>query len=245
MDVKIEGFEEDIPFWFSYPELNSNTGELLARNLDCSHNLTHLRVRTCTSGIGNIRNDGWKACARSNETHLKVPLVEDLIDKQSVPNARTHFSEEVEEWLLRNGYQRSAHFTNLVRNWYEASDSPGIPAIERVQKLINMRDFLLGGVDFGVFPPQRQYIKGIPVVTFQGLCIDIDTKLQMYGIAGTYNIRSVGSLAAETTVGVLQTLNPVSQVSIKARDVPVLMASVVEVMTTQLNHDRYCVSLNL
>jgi hypothetical protein len=52
------------------------------------------------------------------------------------------------------------------------------------------------------------------------MCIDIDTKLQMHGMTNTYNIRSVGSLAAETTVGVLQTLNPNSQVSIKARDVP-------------------------
>jgi hypothetical protein len=47
------------------------------------------------------------------------------------------------------------------------------------------------------------------------MCIDIDTKLQMHGMTNTYNIRSVGSLAAETTVGVLQTLNPNSQVSIK------------------------------
>ena len=71
------------------------------------------------------------------------------------------------------------------------------------------------------------------------MCIDIDTKIQMYGITGSYNIRSVGSLAAETTVGVLQSLSPVSQVSIKARDVPALMSTLVEVMTCKINTDRY------
>ena len=64
----------------------------------------------------------------------------------------------------------------------------------------------------------------------------IDTKLQLYGITDGYNIRSVGSLAAETTVGLLQSLNPHSQVSIKAVDVPSI---VTEVMTCKVNLDRY------
>lgn len=38
--------------------------------------------------------------------------------------------------------------------------------------------------------------------------MDIGTKLQMYTIVAPYNIRSVGSLAAETTVGILQSLYP-------------------------------------
>lgn len=71
------------------------------------------------------------------------------------------------------------------------------------------------------------------------LCIDIDTKLQLYGINDDYNIRSVGPLAAETTVGLLQSFNPHSQVSIKAVDVPSLMSIVTEVMTCKVNLDRY------
>ena len=237
--VKVEGFEDDIPFWFSYPERNESTGEIMCKSLDCSHNLTHLRVLTCTNGFGNVTSDGWKACARANTTALKVPLVEDIIDKQSVPNARTHFSSEVETWLKENNFEEAGKLTRLVRNWYEASDSPGISSVDRVQHLIDMRTFLLGDTDFGKFPPKKRYINGIPVVTFQGMCIDIDTKIQMYGITGSYNIRSVGSLAAETTVGVLQSLSPVSQVSIKARDVPALMSTLVEVMTCKINTDRY------
>lgn len=69
--------------------------------------------------------------------------------------------------------------------------------------------------------------------------IDIDSKIQLHTMANGYNIRSVGSLAAETTVGVLQAMYPTSQVSIKARDVPELISSVVEVMTCKSNPDRY------
>lgn len=53
----------------------------MCKILDCSHNLKHLRVLTCTNGFGNVTNDGWKACARANTTALKVLLVEDIMDK--------------------------------------------------------------------------------------------------------------------------------------------------------------------
>lgn len=101
-----------------------------------------------------------------------------------------------------------------------------------------MRQFLLGDTDFELFPSKRWYINSVPVITFQGMCSDIDTKIQMYGMTGSYNVRSVGSLAVETTVGVLQSLSPVSQVSIKARNVPALVLSLVEVMTCKINTER-------
>ena len=76
------------------------------------------------------------------------------------------------------------------------------------------------------------------MVTFEGMLIDIDSKIQLHTLTDKYKIRSVGSLAAETTVGLLQTLYPTTQVSIKARDVPTLMSSVVEVMTCKSTSKR-------
>lgn len=70
------------------------------------------------------------------------------------------------------------------------------------------------------------------------MCSEIDTKIQMYEMTSSYNIRRVGPLAAETIVGVLQSLSPVSQVTIKARDVPTHVSSIVEVMTCKINTDR-------
>lgn len=71
------------------------------------------------------------------------------------------------------------------------------------------------------------------------MIIHIDSKIQMHNLTNSFNIRSIGSLAAETTVGILQSLYPTSQVSIKARDVPSLMSSVVDVMSCKSNPNRY------
>lgn len=69
---------------FSYPEYHEKSGALLTKGIDCSHNYTHLRMRTFTTGVCGVSSIAWKACARSNETIFKIPLVEDWIDKQSV-----------------------------------------------------------------------------------------------------------------------------------------------------------------
>jgi hypothetical protein len=102
-----------------------------------------------------------------------------------------------------------------------------------------MRKSLLDGVNFTKFPPYGKYIEGIPAVTFEGMMLDIDTKIQLHLMTDTYNIRGVGSLAAETTIGILQAMYPTIQVSIKARDVPSLISSVIEVMTCKCNPNRY------
>lgn len=225
-----------VQFWYSFPEQICD--QFIGKGTNCSHNLTHLRVRSCTTCIAEVSNKAWISAAKSNETCLNSALAEDLIDKQSVPNARTNFCEEVEDWMAANGYKDASELTNLIRCWYDACDSPGISAEVRVESLLRMRNFLLRGVDFGKFPPPSRYINKIPVVSFEGILIDIDTKIQLHSLTGPYNIKSVGSLAAETTVGILQQLNPNSSVSIKARDVPALVSSVVELMTCRLNNER-------
>ena len=237
-DMKIEGFDSEIPYWFSLPEVSTQTGSLLTKGIDCSHNLTHMRVRTSTTGICGVSPHAWKECAKSKETDLHPAIVDDLLDKQSVSFARTHFSENVEKWMDEHGFHQAAILTRMIRRWYEACDAPSVSAHNRISDLLTFRNFLLKDINFGEFPPITRYFKGIPVVTFEGMIMDIDSKLQLFGISGAYNIRSVGSLAAETAVGVLQTLNQSSQVSIKAVDVPKLMSTVVEVMTCKLNPNR-------
>jgi hypothetical protein len=54
--------------------------------------------------------------------------------------------------MFENSYDASAKLTSLIRYWYDASDSPGISAVDRIDKLLNMRKFLLNYVDFGKFP---------------------------------------------------------------------------------------------
>jgi hypothetical protein len=59
-------------------------------------------VRSNTTGIFGTGPEAWKSCAKSGEAPLKVSTVDDLLDKQSVLNAKTNFSVEVEEWMRRN-----------------------------------------------------------------------------------------------------------------------------------------------
>lgn len=151
--TEIQGVDQPVELWFPYPEYHEISGALLTKGIDCSHNFTHLRVRTCTTGVCGVSPDAWKACARSNETILKIPLVEDLIDKQSVPNARTNFCEEVEQWMRQNGYEDAANLTHIIRNWYAASDDSEIGAMDRIRSLLEMRDLLMDGVDFFCFSP--------------------------------------------------------------------------------------------
>jgi hypothetical protein len=57
-----------------------STGSLLAKSIDCSHNLTHLRVRTSTTGICGVSADAWiylplignsaKSTSRSRKDHM-------------------------------------------------------------------------------------------------------------------------------------------------------------------------------
>ncbi|KAK3102790.1 hypothetical protein FSP39_013932 [Pinctada imbricata] len=130
--------DTSIQFCFSYPERVNESGNLLCKSLDCSHNLTHLRVRICSKNLLGVSLDAWKLCAKFGETCLSFTLVEDKIDKQSVPNARTHFSKEVEAWMMEHKFVKEAKFVRLVRNWYDASDSLGNSAIDRVRRLLEL-----------------------------------------------------------------------------------------------------------
>ncbi len=77
-------------------------------------------MRTSTVGFLGVSSETWKMAARSNETDLSIAMVDDLIDKQSVPNARTHFSEKVGTWMRTYGYEQAARPTRIIRQWYDA-----------------------------------------------------------------------------------------------------------------------------
>ena len=74
--------------------------------------------------------------------------------------------------------------TRIIRNWYAASDDSGINAVDRIKYLLEIRNLLLGGVDFSVFPPVGKYMKGVPIITYEGILMDIESKLHMFAILG-------------------------------------------------------------
>ena len=76
------------------------------------------------------------------------------------------------------------------------------------------------------------------VIGFEGFLTDIDTKIQLYSLCGSYCVRTASSLPAETCVGGIQDMNLNNSMSVKAKDIPRIMSAVTEVMTYRCNPNR-------
>ena len=224
--------------WYSYPELNIETGDLLCKCLDSHHLLTNLRIKTSTAGLQNISAETWKKVARSYVTDLTPAMVDDLVDKQSNAYAQTHFSELVEVEMIRNGDVNEAQLCRLIRRWYEAEDEAAISAPDRIKRWLDLKEYLLEDVAFSVMPPLTQFVKGFSTIAFEGFLTGINTKLQLYALCGSYCVRTASSLPAETCVGGIQDMNVNNTPSVKAKDVPRIMSSLAELMTYKCNPNR-------
>ena len=139
--------------------------------------------------------------------------------------------------MILLGYKNEAKFCRLIREWYQAEDEPGMPALERAKKRLAFRYFLLDGVDFGMFPPYTSYVKGMPRNMFEGFLQSIDTHLLLYATCkgGTYNQRAVSSLVNETFFGELSDMEPTKLGCPKATAIPRLMSSVTELLNYRHN----------
>ena len=229
--------ERDI-VWYSHPERSEITGDLLCKCLDSHHLLTNLRIKTSTTGIKNISPIAWKKVANSHCTNLTPAMVDDLVDKQSNAFALTHFSEEVESAMIRNGDLKEASFCRLIRRWYEADDLPAITFSERVSRWLDLRDYMLKDVQFHVFPPPTSFVNGLSTIAFEGFMTGIDSKIQLHAMCGPYCVRTASSLPAETIVGGIQDLNVNNTPSVKACDIPRIMSALTEIMTYKCNPER-------
>lgn len=102
--------------------------------------------------------------------------------------------------MLSNNYMVEANFVRLIRKLFEAEDEPGICAAERCTRRLKLRQYLLESVSFSCFPPKIQYIKGIPIVTYEALFVHLERKIQIYKYIPSqtgYNARSLGTQEVE------------------------------------------------
>ena len=206
------------------------TGELLRRCLDSHHLLTNLSVKTCTTGLKDISPDAWKKVAKSYKTNFTPALVDDIVDKQSSAFAQTHFWKHFNaRW--KNGNLTEANLCRLIRRWYEARDMAALSISERISRWLDLREYLLGSVGFGIFPPAGQFVKGFSLVSLEGFLCGIVTKMQLYGLCGPYCVRTASSLPAETCVGGIQDMNINNSKIVNAKDVPKIMSGSTDIMT--------------
>lgn len=216
--------EQDI-IWFPQPHVDEN-GKIRFHFTDCSHILTCLRTKICTSGINGLQRQAWVDAAKSDATSLNIGIVVECIDKQSVPFAKCVFGEDVEQFMISRGYHNEATFTRLIGRWYEAEDEPGISSKDRTLRRLDLRTYLLDKINFGRFPPKTQYIGGIPVVTFEALLVHLERKLQIYEhLPGNgYNTRALGTQEVEQFFSSIRDFDPSGLGTPKPDDIPVMMA---------------------
>ena len=71
--------------------------------------------------------------------------------------------------------------------------------MDRTRKRFARIEWLLQDVNFREFPPPGAYVKGMPVIMYEGLLTSIERKTQLYEFvkSGTYNQRAVATLDVE------------------------------------------------
>ena len=144
----------DLPeHWFCPPEFLPQLGICHLSFIDPTHILTNLRTKICTTGIEdrNLKRSSWLEVAKeckTNKTSLNRSVIEDVIDKQNVGYALKLFSLKVEQELEEKGKLHEARFCRVIREWYEAEDDRGITVAERCRRRLQLRTWLLEGIDF-------------------------------------------------------------------------------------------------
>ena len=64
-----------------------------------------------------------------------------ILDQMKERYARALFTKDVENSMIDNGDTIEAHFVSVIRGGlFEAEDMPGIPALERCKKRIDLID---------------------------------------------------------------------------------------------------------
>ena len=245
-DVNIKGLGVTDDKWYSMPEFNSLTGNYVFMILDSYHQLCGARRLVCQNGIPlkGVRREAFVKVAMESEANgcqLSPAMVIDLIDKQNAAFARATFSEKVSDALDSLGEHTTADFCRMIDSWYKADDEPGISAVDRCKYRLKLKEWLLDGISFSEFPPPRAFIKGIPVVLFEGLLTNVERKIQLYTFSksGTYNVRSVGSLDIENFFGTFQDLDPKGTGVLRPDDIPAALSVAVELLDVKLDPNRY------
>ena len=216
---------------FYHPEFSEMRQQYEMRTMDYTHQLTNIRSLVCRKGLENVNDYEFKRICDEYPGILSKGIVYGTLDKQCASFAVQLFSQSVEEKLIENKAYNEALFTRLVRNWYNACDSRGMSADERVNNLWAFYAYLTKDINFDLFPGFTQYVKGIPIVTYAGILQNISVRLSLYTTSKfrTYNHRSISSLVCESFFSTIASKDPGKTGCPKAVDVPKIMHDMITI----------------
>ena len=166
--------EERNYVWYSQPEYHDANAMHVPFLLDCHHLFVNAICFVCQNGIPGlgVSKEAWLEVAKSNketQVGLNIAMVTDMIDRQSNSITQIVFGTKVEAEMRRRGYNNEAQFCATIRQWYNAEDTPGLPATERHRARMDMRNMLLDSVNLATFPPPGSHIGGMPIIMFEGI----------------------------------------------------------------------------
>ena len=143
---------------------------------------------------------------------------------------------EVQRELQHNGDLREANFVRQVRNWFEACDEQEIDAYTRMKHLNEFSDFLAELIEWEEMPPPINYIKGMPVPTYEALMQGITTRLQLFSLTNKpINQWAVSMVGIESFFSDLTDMEFSSLGCPIAVDIPCLITHVTEL--NSIKHD--------
>ena len=175
------------------------------------------------------------------------------MDKQSAKIAMKVFSKRVEDVTVllededknqkemqkpeseRKPIIRTSKFVKAMRIWYLACDGLSYNPRQRIHMMQDLYDLLTKDVDFTQFSSPSTHIKGIPIVTYEGILQNISLHIAMYKSAknNLYNQRAISTFPVENFFGDLMAMEFSGLGCPKSTDIMRLMAHVI-----QLNHHR-------
>ena len=119
-------------------------------------------------------------------------------------------------------------------------DEPGLPAIERCKKRMDLIKWLKDGVNFGDFPPYGARIKGLSHILYQGLRSSNEAKLYLYALSkqGTYCVRAPNTLCSESFFSTMQEMDPWGQGVLTADGVEKHISDFTTITAMKMKEDK-------
>lgn len=243
--VTIFGLDEVLePYYI--PDKDPVSGEFELFVYDKTHLGSNLRKAICLDKVENISKGAWIRVSERNPAILNSTLIEvseegKIVDQMKEKFARAMVSKEVEIQMIEHGDITEAAFCGIIRGaLYEAEDTPGIPALERCRKRMNLIHWLQKDVNFGDFPPYGSQIKGLSNILYEGLRSSNEGKLYLYALTkkGTYCARAPNTLCSETFFGTMQEMDPWGQGILSTEGVEKHMSDFITVTAMRMDEDK-------
>ena len=125
MNINVDADDEGDYFehiCHSAPEFSVRRQQCEFRCINPGHTLANMRSQISRYGYEFCSKAAFVRVSITNHKVMPKSILEDRLNRQSIPFAKRFFSLDVQEELHKNGDNREADFVCLVRNWFKACD---------------------------------------------------------------------------------------------------------------------------